>query len=398
MGDIYFPVIFIAGGIFILLFLVGFFGMKFRIPGVVLYILLGTILGGYFSDHSLLYLAGEVGIVLLFFMLGMEFPIRRLATIAAKVAPAGILDVFLNLFLTMLICMLFGLEWITAFLIGGVVYATSSSITAKILESSKRMANPESEFILALLIFEDIVAPVVVAVLVGLTAGTTLTGFTLVFIIGKIVVLLIGAVFIGNVIFSRLSNFVDKYLSHDSFILLVVGVALTYGGLALMLGLSEVLGAFLAGIILAEVRRTEHLGNAVLPIRDLLLPLFFFYFGTTITFGDGVPLPALLITLVIWSIAAKIVVGYFGGRMYGLSGKVALRAGLSFTQRGEFSVIIAALATDTIRLFSGVFILSSAVIGILLFELAPKITAMLYPKKTIQKKYTIPGGSSSESD
>jgi monovalent cation:H+ antiporter-2, CPA2 family len=391
MGDIYFPVLLVAGGVFILLFLVGWIGMRFRIPGVVLYIILGVALGGFFSGNELLYLAGEIGIVLLFFMLGMEFPIRRLAGIAKKVAPAGTLDVVLNLFLTMGICMLFGLDWITAFLIGGVVYATSSSITAKILESSKRMANPESEFILALLIFEDIVAPVAVAVLVGLTAGTAMTGTLFAVIIGKIVLLLIGAVLIGNLVFSRLSNFVDRYISKDIFILLVVGIALAYGGLALMLDLSEVLGAFLAGIILAEVRRTEKLGNAILPIRDLLLPLFFFYFGTTITFGDGVPLPALLITLVFWSIAAKIVVGYIGGRMYGLSKKVALRAGISFTQRGEFSVIIATMATDTIRLFSGVFILSSAMIGILLFQLAPKITNMIYPKKETVKKYKVPG-------
>ncbi len=392
MGDVYFPVLFIAGGVFILLFLVGWIGMKFRIPGVVLYILLGISLGGYFSGNELLYLAGEIGIVLLFFMLGMEFPIRRLAGIAGKVAPAGTLDVVLNLFLTMGICMLFGLDWITSFLVGGVVYATSSSITAKILESSKRMANPESEFILGLLIFEDIVAPVAVAVLVGLTAGTAMTGMIFAVIIGKIVILLIGAVLIGNLVFSRLSNFVDRYISKDIFILLVVGIALAYGGLALMLNLSEVLGAFLAGIILAEVRRTENLGNAVLPIRDLLLPLFFFYFGTTITFGDGVPLPALLITLLLWSIAAKIAVGYVGGRMYGLSKKVALRAGISFTQRGEFSVIIATMASDTIRLFSGVFILSSAMIGILLFQLAPKITNMIYPKKETGKKYKVPGG------
>ncbi|MFN2436704.1 MAG: cation:proton antiporter, partial [Desulfotignum sp.] len=101
MGDFHFPVLFIAGGIFILLFVVGFVGMKIRIPGVVLYILLGIGLGSHFSDSHLLHLAGEVGIVLLFFMLGMEFPVGRLAGIARKVAPAGTLDLCLNLFLTM---------------------------------------------------------------------------------------------------------------------------------------------------------------------------------------------------------------------------------------------------------------------------------------------------------
>lgn len=391
MGEINFPVLFIAGGIFILLFVVGFIGMKIRIPGVVLYILLGIGLGGYFSDNRLLQLGGEVGIVLLFFMLGMEFPVRRLAVIARKVAPAGTLDVFLNLVVTMGICLLFGLDWITSFLIGSVVYATSSSITAKILESSKRMANPESEFLLGLLIFEDLVAPITVAVLVSLTAGTAITGLAFGLIIVKIVGLIIGAVVIGHLIFSRMGGFVDRYLSQDIFILFVVGIALSYAGLALMLNLSEVLGAFLAGIILAEAQRTQALEYSVLQVRDLFLPLFFFYFGTTITFGDGVPMMPLLIVLLAWSIAGKIITGYYGARLYGLSKKVSLRAGLSFTQRGEFSVIIASMAPATIRVLSGVFILSSAMIGLLLFGLAPKIATALFPKKEKLQKHKVPG-------
>lgn len=374
-----------------LLFAVGFIGMKIRIPGVVLYILLGIGLGGYLSGNRLLQLGGEVGIVLLFFMLGMEFPVRRLAGIAKKVAPAGTLDVVLNLLVTMGICLLFGLDWITSFLMGGVVYATSSSITAKILESSHRMANPESEFLLGLLIFEDLVAPITVAVLVSLTAGTAMTGGAFGLIIVKIIGLIIGAVAIGHLIFSRLGGFVDRYLSQDIFILLVVGIALSYGGLALMLNLSEVLGAFLAGIILAEAQRTQALEHSVLQVRDLFLPLFFFYFGTTIAFGDGVSMVPLLIVLLVWSIAGKIITGYYGGRFYGLSTKVSLRAGLSFTQRGEFSVIIASLAPAAIRVLSGVFILSSAMIGLLLFGLAPKITTALFPPKDKPQKHTLPG-------
>lgn len=394
MVDIHFPVLFIAGAIFILLFAVGFIGMKARIPGVVLYILLGIGLGGYFSGNHLLQLGGEVGIVLLFFMLGMEFPVRRLAGIARKVAPAGTLDVFLNLFVPMGICLLFGFDWITSFLMGGVVYGTSSSITAKILETSKRMANPEAEFLLGLLIFEDLVAPIAVAVLVSLTAGTAITGVAFGLIIVKIISLIIGAVAIGHLIFSRLGGFVDRYLSQDIFILLVVGIALSYGGLALMLNLSEVLGAFLAGIILAEVQRTQALEHSVLQVRDLFLPLFFFYFGTTITFGDGVPMVPLLIVLLVWSIAGKIITGYYGARLYGLSKKVSLRAGLSFTQRGEFSVIIASMAPNTIRVLSGIFILSSAMIGLLLFELAPNIANALFPKKNKPQKYKIPEAKS----
>lgn len=389
--DVQLPILLGAGLTLLLLFFTGYLGLKIKIPGVILYILLGIVIGGLLTDHTLLHTAGEIGIVLLFFMLGMEFPIKRLGDIAKKVAPAGMLDVILSLGITMGICYLFGLSLFESFLIGGVVYATSSSITAKLLESSKRMANTESEFMLALLIFEDLVAPIIVAVLVGLTAGTGLTGASFSLLLVKIILLTLGAIVIGHYIFANLGSFFDRYMNQDIFILFIIGISLSYGGLALYLDLSEVLGAFLAGIILAEVRRTEVLEHMLLPVRDLMLPLFFLYFGTTITLGERVPMIGLLAILLIWSIAAKIMVGIYGGRWYGLPKRVALRAGFSLTQRGEFSVIITSLALGSIKLFGGIFILFSALSGIILFQLAPKFTELIYGKKERKKKIKLPG-------
>lgn len=99
----------------------------------------------------------------------------------------------------------------------------------------------------------------------------------------------------------------------------------------------------------------------------------------------------LLLILLAWSIVAKIVVGIVGGQWYGLSKKVSIRAGFSLTQRGEFSVIIASLATGATKLFSSIFILSSAVLGIALFLFAPKIANWLYPKKVKAKTVSVEG-------
>ncbi|MDE5415635.1 cation:proton antiporter [Alkalihalobacterium chitinilyticum] len=385
------PEMFGAGLILILLFITGYIALKVKIPEVIIYILLGITIGGLLSDSHLLHFVGEVGIVLLFFMLGMEFPIKQLAKVAKKVTPAGTLDVVLNLGITTGICLLMGVDPLMSFLIGGVVYATSSSITAKLLESSKRMANPESEFMLGLLIFEDLVAPILVAILVGLTAGGAITFGSMSILLLKVVALTVGAILIGHFVFSKLGGFFDRYMNSDIFILFIIGIALAYGGLALYLELSEVLGAFLAGIIIAEVRRTHELEHLIVPIRDLTLPLFFLYFGTTITFGEGVPMIGLLIILIVWSIIAKVVVGIYGGRWYGLSKRVALRAGFSLTQRGEFSIIIASLATSSVKVFSSVFILASSIIGIILFQLAPKISKKIYGQPKKKEKVKLPG-------
>ncbi len=367
-----------SGLVLLLLFFTGFFGTKFKIPSVILFILLGIVLGGVLTDNHLLHFAGEIGIVLLFFMLGMEFPIKQLLTVAKKVLGPGILDVVLSFGITVIISGFFGLDYLSAFIVGAVVYATSSSITAKLLESSNRLNHPESDFMLGLLIFEDLVAPIMVAVLVGFTAGESITFASISWLVVKLVTLVVGAILIGRSVFVHLGPFFRRHVHGDGIILFVTGIALAYGGLALYLGLSEVLGAFLAGIMMAEVRRTHEIEQIVVRSRDLLMPLFFLYFGTTIQFNDGIPMVGLLLIVLTWSILAKVLVGVWGGRMYGLSRPVALRAGLSLTARGEFSIIIAALASVSLKAFSSVFILASAMVGIALFQFAPEIAKRIY--------------------
>lgn len=379
------PDLLAAGLMLLVLFIGGWISFKMRFPDVIVYLLIGIVVSSWLADSHLLYFAGEIGIVLLFFMLGMEFPVRQLIHVATKVFRAGILDIILSFGVTVGITLAFGLGWLEALIIGGVTYATSSSITAKMLENSKRMVNPESEFILGLLIFEDLFAPVLVAVLVSMTVGSGVTIGTLGWTFVQIIILVAGAVLLGIFVFRKLRSFVDRYMDEDFFLLFVFGIALTYGGIALYLNLSEVLGAFLAGIILAEVKRSDVLEGLVVRFRDLLLPMFFVYFGTTIEVGEGVPMIPMLIVLLAWSVAAKIIVGFAGGKLYGLSSKVALRAGLSLTQRGEFSIIMAALATGTLRTFSSIFILLSALVGVYLFQKAPALATGIYGKKRSKK-------------
>lgn len=388
-----------AGIIILLLFLSSYLGGKIHVPGVILYIILGIVIGSFWvlpeNGVAIIDMVGKFGIIFLFFLLGLEFPVNRLGETAKKIWPSGFLDIVLNLIATTLIAFLFGLDWLQAFLIGGAAYATSSSITASLLESTKRMANIEGEFMLGLLIFEDLVAPIVVAVLIGLTSGEQLTALQFSVLLVKIVLLTAGAILIGRYGFRKLSSFIERINDEDIFILLTASVALTYAGLSLLLGLSEVLGAFLAGMMLAETKKMEDIESVTLPLRDLLLPIFFLSFGMSIDLSSGVPFIGLLLTLLIWTIMAKIIVGIIGGKWYGLSKRAAIRAGLSLTQRGEFSVVIATLMTGTLKVFTGIYILGSAMIGIALFLLAPAISRKLYGKpKKPSKDIQMPGSNS----
>lgn len=382
-----FPTILVAGLVLLGIFYLGFLSLKINFPSVILYILFGVLLADQLSDNEILHFASEIGIVLLFFILGLEFSIKRLGSIARKIWTSGLLDVVLSLGVSTLIALGFGMSVFNSFLVGGVAYATSSSITAKLLDDKSRMANKETEFILAVLIFEDLVAPIIIAILIGMSAGGgAFVPTDLAFILLKVIGLIILAIVLGKTIFKRFGVFIEKIDDEDFKFALLIGIAVSFGGLALLLDLSEVLGAFLAGMMLAEIGKIERVENAVIPIRDLLLPIFFLSFGTSIELGAGLPMPLLLMSLLIWSVLAKVLLGMIGGRWYGLSKRVSLRAGLSLCARGEFSVVIATVATGAAQILSGIYIIGAAFIGMLLFEWAPKITNKVYGKPEPKKK------------
>ncbi|MCA1011066.1 cation:proton antiporter [Halobacillus halophilus] len=388
-----FPALLGAGLILLFIFYLGFLSLKIKVPNVILYILLGIILADFLHNSELLHFASEIGIVLLFFILGLEFNVNRLGGIAKKIWPSGLLDVFLSLGVTTGIALLFNLDLFSSFLIGGITYATSSSITAKLLDDRGRMANTETEFMLAILIFEDLVAPIVVAILFGVSSGESFTSLTFILLVGKILGLAALAIILSKTLFKRFETFLDRIDDEDFKIALLVGIALSFGGLALLLGLSEVLGAFLAGMMLAEIGKIEKVEQTVYPVRDLMLPTFFIYFGTTIELGDGVPMAGLLVSILVWSVLSKILLGVLGGPLYGLSKRVSLRAGLSMCARGEFSVVIASTAAGVLKVFSGLYIVIAAFIGMLLFEQASWITNKVYGKPVKKKRnLKVPGG------
>ncbi|WP_271398925.1 cation:proton antiporter [Salinicoccus roseus] len=371
------PTLFVSGLLLLVLFTGGLLAYRLKIPDVIIFLLIGIMIGLFMEESELMHYAAEIGIVLLFFMLGMEFPIKVLGRMARDIYIPGLIDLVLSFGVTFFIALFMGLDVTSAMLVGGVVYATSSSITAKMLQKSNRLINDESGFMLGLLIFEDVVAPILVAVIASMYLSGGISGMQLFIVFVKIAALIAVAIFLARMVFTRLRPFIGRLLDEDFFILFIIGFSLSYAGLALWLGLSEVLGAFLAGIMFAEVKQSKDLQNHTRNMRDLLIPVFFIYFGTTIDVTEGVPMIPLLSVLLVWSIVAKIAVGYFGGQVYGLDIKQSWTAGFSLTQRGEFSIIIAALAATELKTFSGMFIFFSAVAGILLFEMAPQIAARL---------------------
>ncbi|MBX9971760.1 cation:proton antiporter [Cytobacillus firmus] len=373
------------GLIFIALYITAIIGIKIlRIPDIVIYIILGAGIGffGFYKEAKVIEAAGEIGLILLFFLLGTKFSVRELRNNGRKVWKSGLLDVFLGVGVTAGIAYAAGQNMFVSLLIAGIVYATSSSITVKLLESKNRLEDKDSEYMLSLLIFEDLAAPILVTVLIGLSGGNSFSAADFLFIFLKVSLLAGAAVWISRIVLHKAQHWMKKVAHEDSFLILVLGVAITYGGFAVFLGLSEVIGAFLAGIILAGTEVKEKTEEVVLPVRNLFLPFFFLNFGLSLEFKEEIPSLGLLVIIVIWSIIHKLAAGYFGGQWYGLSKQEALKAGLSLSSRGEFSVIIAGLATGGLKVFAGAYILIAALIGMLLFQLSPRIHSWMMQRSS----------------
>ncbi len=370
----------------LLFFLVSYIFQRLKIPSLLAYIFLGAALAGFLTDPELDLVdqIARVGIVLLFFLLGLHFPLARLINISRRVWKVGAMDIGLNFGVSFLLAYLLGFDLLAALLIGGVAYATSSSITVKMLEESKRTNTPEGEFKLALLIFEDLAAPVMVSFLVGLTTHGVITADAIAWIFIKVVLVTAASIFIAYYGFRRLDVFVSRYMSRDFMPLFAISIALIFAGIAEAMELSKLLGAFLAGVMLSETGTSKELGKIIAPIKDLSLPFFFFWFGTSIALETGIISPASLVLLILWAIAGKLIVGFWGGRIYGLSFRGAIRAAFSLVPRGEFSVVIAALAEPVLRTFLGIYIVVTAFIGVFFFRKAPSMAETI--NRRLKKK------------
>ncbi|WP_297465504.1 cation:proton antiporter, partial [Thermococcus sp.] len=202
---------------------------RFGIPALIPIIFLGLLTKDFIHAEHLHFFV-ELGLILLFFFIGLEFNIEKLKSMTAKSWKAGISDFVFNFFPPLGLALLFGFNWIEALFIATVAYPSSTSIIAKLLIDYKRLINPETELILGILIFEDIVSIVLLSVLFGLMQGQVSPAH----IVGNIFLMFVVvalSVVLGKIILSRITHYLEKVLTGaEDVILLMLGLLLLVAG------------------------------------------------------------------------------------------------------------------------------------------------------------------------
>ena len=334
------------------------------------------------TDGEVIALLAELGVVFLLFFLGLEFSVDQLLRDRRKISSVGAIDFVVNFGIGVAIGFAFGWMIVETLFLAGLVYISSSAIVTKSLIDTGWIANDESGPILGTLVFEDILIAVYLALLAAVTGGGDLrsaavsVGVAFLFLGGLTAVAWYGAAW-----FERLFT----TSSDESFVIRVVGVTTLVAGAALALGVSEAVAAFFLGTGLSQTTHVERIEHLVSPARDLFGGVFFFAIGlsTDVTLIAGVA--GLLAVAVVATTAGKLLSGTLSGRVYGLDRRRSLRVGLGLVPRGEFSLVIVALAASvgTGRLgtvlpaFAVGYVLVMSVVGSLLVGRADYITDLV---------------------
>jgi CPA2 family monovalent cation:H+ antiporter-2 len=362
------------GAAIVLLAILARLANRWCFSAIPLYLLAGLALGdGGLAplplSQGFIGTGAEIGVLLLLFMLGLEYSGEDLKKNLRFGLPAGIVDFLLNF--TPGLAAGFLLKWkpLAAVLLGGVTYISSSGVIAKVLEELRRINNPETPTVLAVLVLEDLAMAVYLPLVGVLLLGGGPTKIALSVTIAVAVVLLV--LFVALRYGLRLSQF----LAHESdeiILLTTFGSVLLVAGLAERFQVSAAIGAFLVGIALSgPIAEQSH--RLLAPLRDLFAATFFFFFGLQIDPATLPPALPVALGLGVVTTLTKVLTGYWAAKRAGADKQAALRAGTALVARGEFSIVIAGLGASlepSLGPLAAAYVLLLAILGPVLARLA----------------------------
>ena len=362
------------GAAIVLLAILARLANRWCFSAIPLYLLAGLALGnGGLAplplSQGFIGTGAEIGVLLLLFMLGLEYSGEDLKKNLRFGLPAGIVDFLLNF--TPGLAAGFLLKWkpLAAVLLGGVTYISSSGVIAKVLEELRRINNPETPTVLAVLVLEDLAMAVYLPLVGVLLLGGGPTKIALSVTIAVAVVLLV--LFVALRYGLRLSQF----LAHESdeiILLTTFGSVLLVAGLAERFQVSAAIGAFLVGIALSgPIAEQSH--RLLAPLRDLFAATFFFFFGLQIDPATLPPALPVALGLGVVTTLTKVLTGYWAAKRAGADKQAALRAGTALVARGEFSIVIAGLGASlepSLGPLATAYVLLLAILGPVLARLA----------------------------
>ena len=364
-----------------------------KIRYIIGYLITGVLLSpnttSYFADMEEVEVYAEIGIILLLFTVGLEFSFSNLKRIKNYVLVGGASQVFFTIFLTAVLIWLLMRPSLEESLFWGFLYALSSTaIVVKVLQDSNKINTPHGKFILAVLLFQDImIVPLMLFTPILAGAGESSAFEALLWLLGKLVLMGGIAYLLARFIIPYFLKTVMKIQSQEVFLIALVFIVTGIALLTEKLGLSLALGAFIAGLIIAETDYNRMAISCFLPFRYVFMSFFFISMGMLLDYRIFTTDGGWIVFWFFFALTVKAIAGILAVKVMKLEWKTALAVGFSIAQIGEFSFVLAQsglqyelISQNNYQIFLAVSILLMSVTPIIVTQaehIHPKFTKLL---------------------
>tara|TARA_B100000949_G_scaffold34404_1_gene28015 strand:+ start:997 stop:2319 length:1323 start_codon:yes stop_codon:yes gene_type:complete len=302
---------------------------------------------GILSDLSALNLFADIGVILLLFVIGIEFPFAKIRSIGRVAMGAGTLGLFATLGVVFLAASALGLNFMDSLFISAALSISSTAIIIKILQDAGKIKKESSILVLGVLIVEDVIAVILIASLesIGLVGAVSIENVVLVAAVAC--GLIIGTFTIGRRLIPPLIDKVAAAENREILLLSVLGVCFGYALLANVVGLSVAIGAFLAGVLIAESKSAEVSKILSSPIKDMFVAIFFVSVGALMDITQLENYIFIAFALIAVATAMKLGTNLFGNMLFKQPRNKSLRSAFALSApRGEFSIVIVKVGVD----------------------------------------------------
>jgi glutathione-regulated potassium-efflux system protein KefB len=321
---------------------------RFGLGAVLGYLVAGVVIGPsglkLIADVESVMHTSELGVVLLLFVIGLELQPRRLWTMRGNVFGLGSVQVGVTTLVFTGLLVALGLPWATAFVLGFAFSLSSTALAVQALAERNQLAAQHGRIAFGILLFQDVAAIpflALVPVLAGSSGGAS--GLGVLKVLATFGGMVLASRFVLRPVLKAIASLHVPELFTASALLVVVGTAT----LMEFIGLSATLGAFLAGVLLADSEYRHELEADIAPFKGLLLGLFFMSVGMSVNLSLAASRPLLMVGLVLALVALKFAVLYAMGLWRTKDRLGSMRLAISISQGGEFAFVVVKLATST---------------------------------------------------
>jgi len=383
------------GVLFVIAYILGRVGKLIGLPAIPIYMLVGLIASPNTHFFPLSFESADVeliavfGLILLLFSLGLEFDQDEFYGNAGSLLVSGGTRLAINMGAGFALGIWIGWGTREALIIAGMTAASSSAIITKLIIELRRLTNRETPTILGIMVLEDVFIAIYLAIVGVILSGSTdvwaivmQLAISFTFLIVMFVVARWGGKFVSKLVQTK---------DDELFTILFFGLAVAFGGIGELLGVSDAIGAFLIGLVLGATRFRGRIEQFALPLRDVFGAFFFLNFGLALdvsTFGE------VLVPVAV-AVVMTLIINTGGGQLIAWQNKLTKAEGLNVSamlqNRGEFALILATLAVGAgldsrLTPFAGLYVLCMAIIGPIIAVNSEKIAGVIFAKKKVAPK------------